>query len=354
MKKIFRDFFILFGLFTLWASTSRVAMQYVVNRRDVNTWWGSYQCLHGDLISMSYLDFVPVFRNAPVNIPPTRDPIGPKNTDLYLYGDSYSWTVKKTDFPSIADFYFFNRDLPMRYHLDSTKRNVLILEISERMLRDVFQDSRIMNNVKDTLPRSRNRYAALFELKGLFNPLINQNLQCNLFNYNFIMPMFETKAALNYYLFNRASGDVVISDDRQFLFLRTTVSRTSTASSYIPIPDEDIDRLADTINKVYDHLIAAGFDEVYLAAIPNCATIMQPAGYNGLIPRLYNNPKLRIATIDAYTTFKNTPDVLYYHGDTHWNMEGERIWTNIVSDQLARGAMRYKQTSADTATIRRP
>ena len=353
MKKIFRDFFILFGLFTLWASTSRVVMQWVSDHRDVNTWWGSYQCLNGDLISLSYLDFVSVFRHAPVNVPPATEHIDLKNTDLFLYGDSYSWSVKKTDFPSIANFYYFNRDFPMRYHLDSTKRNVLILEISERMLRDVFKDTHIMN-VRDTLPPAHNHYATLFELKSLFNPLINQNLQCNLFNYNFIMPMFETKAALNYYIFNRASGDVVISEDRQFLFLKTTVSKTSTASSYIPIPDKDIDRLADTINKVYDHLIAAGFDEVYLAAIPNCATIMQPDGYNGLIPRLCNNHKLRIGIIDAYTTFKNTPDVLYYHGDTHWNKEGERIWANMVSDQLARAAIRNKKTSADTVTIHKP
>src|ERR1019366_9750435 len=97
--------------------------------------------------------------------------------------------------------------------------------------------------------------------------------------YNFIIPVFEYKAALNYYLFNRASGDVVISNDRDFLFLNETVSGTDIGSSYITIPDTEITHLVDNFNIIYDHYLANGFKEVYLSIIPNSATIVQPEGY---------------------------------------------------------------------------
>ena len=55
-------------------------------------------------------------------------------------------------------------------------------------------------------------------INDFFNKNMNQNLQYNLFNYNFVFPMFESKALLNFYLFNRASGDVVISKNKKYLF----------------------------------------------------------------------------------------------------------------------------------------
>ena len=183
---------------------------------------------------------------------------------------------------------------------------------------------------------SQTHYAALFPLSldAFFNKNINQNLQCNLFNYNAIIPMFQYKAALNYYLFNRASGDVVISNDRNFLFLKQTVSLTEASSSYGPLTGDEVTTLVNNFNTIYDHFKTVGFSDIYLSIIPNPATIMQPEGYNQLIPLIEKNPALKMKVLDMYTEFRNTNEVLYQPGDTHWNKAGVQRWVNRVNGIL--------------------
>jgi hypothetical protein len=148
------------------------------------------------------------------------------------------------------------------------------------------------------------------------------------------MPLFEAKAAINYYFFNRASGDVVISDDKDFLFLKETVSKTDIGSSYYQFSAEQLANLVTSLNTIYDHYKANGFDEVYYSVIPNSATINQPAGYNILIPSLQSDPRLRMKIIDIYTPMKNANEVLYFRGDTHWNLKGLQLWLDVVNRTL--------------------
>ncbi len=169
---------------------------------------------------------------------------------------------------------------------------------------------------------------------NFFNKYINQNLQCNLFNYNFIIPVFECKAALNYYIFNRASGDAMISEDRNFLFLKETVSKTDIGSSYVPVNNSDITGIVNNFNKIYAHYKEEGFSEVYLSIIPNSATIVQPEGYNNLIPLIQNDVRLKMKVIDIYSVFKKSSDLYFLPGDTHWNFKGKQLWLDVVNEQL--------------------
>lgn len=354
-KRFLSYFFIVFGLIVLWASTSRTAMQFVSEHRDNNKWWGSYQCLNGDLISMSYLDIVKRF-NPPVEMTPLKKPDynSVRNTVLYLHGDSYMYCrntgrLKDSVFAGLSGFYMIDRNHGMNYHLDSTKRNILVIEVSERYLRAYFSGLQMLDEVCDSVIKKKsialsgaishnNIFCAAmlpdFHFSDLFNKYINQNLQCNLFNYNFIMPMFESKAALNYYIFNRASGDVVISKDRNFLFLKETVSLSDIGSSYIPVSEEVITKLVNNFNAIYGHYKQNGFSEVYLSIIPNSATVMQPQGYNNLIPLIQNDARLKMKIIDAYTNFKNSPETLYQPGDTHWNNKGKQLWIDLINEKL--------------------
>jgi hypothetical protein len=326
-KRFLSYFFIVFCMSVLWLSTSRTAMQFISEHRDTDKWWGAYPCLHGDLVSMSYLDIVKKF-NPPADTFRLKKSnyYGPKNIDLYLV----------------------DRNHGMNYHLDATKKNILVIEISERYLRAYFSGLQMLDEVCDSVIKKKSiawlpslieprTYASImpgFSVSDLFNKYINQNLQGNLFNYNFLMPVFESKAALNYYVFNRASGDVVISKDRNFLFLKETVSLTDVGSSYITISDEDVTKLIDNFNAIYAHYKENGFSEVYLSIIPNSATIMQPQGYNNLIPLIQNDPRLKMKIIDAYANFKKSAAILYMPGDTHWNNTGKQLWIDLVNARL--------------------
>lgn len=352
LKKVLRDILILFSMVVLWASTSRTAMKYITDKRDNTTWWGTYQCLNGDLVSMSYLDMVDRF-NRPNPRGGFKHPYfaGRRNTVLYMDGDSFTWHLHDSDLLGLDSFCYFQRNHGLKYHLDTTKRNVLLIEVSERYLQSYFSGLQMFDEVVDTTVKKKNismhyvpanagmSYASLLpsiSVADLFNKYINQNLQCNLFNYNFMMPMFESKAALNYYAFNRASGDVVISNDRKFLFYKETVSKTDIGSSYYPISGDVASHIVDILNSIYDHYKAAGFAEVYFSVIPNSATIMQPDGYNNLIPMVQNDPRLRMKIIDIYTVFKNSNDIFYLPGDTHWNHKGKQLWLDIVNDRVLR------------------
>jgi len=299
---------------------------------------------------MSYLDAVTRF-NQPSPRGGFKHPSfsGERKTVLYMDGDSFTWHLHDSDFTSLDSFCYFQRNHGLKYHLDTTKRNVLVIEVSERYLQSYFSGLQMFNEVVDTSAGKKNisslnmhtgsgtHYASLipsFSIGDLFNKYINQNLQFNLFNYNFAMPMFESKAALNYYVFNRASGDVVISDDRKFLFLKETVSKTDMGSTYYPVTAGHAARIVDVLNGIYDHYKAAGFAEVYFSAIPNSATIMQPEGYNKLIPMIQNDARLRMKIIDIYTPFKNGGDIYYLPGDTHWNHKGKQLWLDIVNEQV--------------------
>jgi hypothetical protein len=345
LKGVVRDMIIVVGLVVLWASTSRSAMEYISNKRDGIAWWCTYPCKNGDLVSMSYLDAVRRF-NPPPDKTPYRRPVdkGIKNTVLYLHGDSYTWPVRDTNFSGLAGYHYLARGAQFYYKLDTTKRNVLLIEVTERMVRDYFANTRMMDEVKDSAALnatslhlsqfSQQKHYAGFPsltIDTFFNKNINQNLQCNLFNYNFIIPMFEYKAALNYYLFNRASGDVVISNDRNFLFLKQTVSKDEASSSYGPLSRDEVSNIVKNFNTIYDHYTAEGFSEIYLSIIPNPATIMQPEGYNQLIPLIQKSAGLKMTVLDMYAEFRNTNEVLYLPGDTHWNKKGIQRWVDRVN-----------------------
>ena len=264
-------------------------------------------------------------------------------------GDSFTWHLCDSDFAGLESFCYFQRNHGLKYHLDTTKKNVLVIEVSERYLQSYFTGFQMFNEVIDTTIKAKKIstlpvradagicYSSMLpsiSVNSLFNKNINQNLQFNLFNYNFMMPMFESKAALNYYFFNRASGDVVISDDRKFLFLKETISKTDIGSSYHPVSPADASTIVDVLNGIYDHYKAAGFAEVYFSVIPNSATIMQPDGYNNLIPMVQNNPRLRMKIIDIYTTFKHSKEIYYLPGDTHWNHKGKQLWLDLLNKHL--------------------
>lgn len=351
LKKIFRDAAIVFGLFVLCLSTSQKAMVYLWEKRKGEAWWSMYDWRNGDLVGMSYLDMVKIFAR-PQAKPVIRYPsyVAPKNTVLYLHGDSYARHLNDSAFAGLASYHYIHRPQKFAYRLDTTKRNILLLEVSERLVRSYFGKQWILkdlydsNKIKSTATihsyahEKERLYASILTgitIDYFFNKYINQNLQCNLFNYNFIMPVFGTKAAINYYIFKRADGNVVISNNGKHLFLKETVSLTDSGSSYIPIEQEEITELVNNFNAIYDHYLADGFTGVYLSVIPNPATIIQPEGYNGLIPRIQNDPKLKMKTIDVYSAFKSSTQLNYLPGDTHWNDAGRQLWLDLVNKKLA-------------------
>ena len=149
--------FIFLGLFILWLSTSRSAMKFISEHRDNNEWYGSYQGLHGDLVSLCYLDMVQRFNPPPEKVNYKKPASSfTRNTILYLHGDSYTYRIPDSVFSGLYKLYLIDRNHGLNYHLDSTKKNILLIEVSERYLRAYFSGLQILDEVCDSIVRKKN------------------------------------------------------------------------------------------------------------------------------------------------------------------------------------------------------
>lgn len=333
-------------------STSHSAMNRLSDRNEVDTWWGAMRGDNGDLVYMSYLDQVKKFCSPRNYVFKKAAYQGKKGIDLYASGDSYIFLVPDSSFAAVDKYKFsWRAQNSLPYMLDSAKRNVLLIETTERYIRSIFNDTSLMHNVhreeppKTALnflsPVKRQVHYAAFpfipqSLDALFNPNINQNIEFNLFNYNFINPVREAKGAFTYYMFSRASGSVVISDNGQQLFLKETVLKRHSESAYAPIDTAEISKIVFNLNALYRHYKAEGFYEVYLSMIPNPVSILQPGNrYNHLLPLIENDPRLEMKTISVYKDFTTAKQRIFRPGDTHWNNNGMQIWLRKVNERLA-------------------
>ncbi|OSZ79423.1 hypothetical protein CAP35_14565 [Chitinophagaceae bacterium IBVUCB1] len=342
MKKIARYILIVLGLLVLYLSTSKTMMQKISDaRNDHDEWWGSHFPYEGDLVGMSYLYYEKRFHKPKERVYEPKQCDSNNNINLVLWGDSYTQYMGDTCFCAATYQYgrrFFSN---LTYRIDSTKRNILVIECTERLVRGYFSDTRMLNEVvksdeqKSTyiapIPHTTYVSFAMPNMASIFNEHINQNLEYNLFNYNFINPVRKMKAWMNYKIFNRASGDAVLAAAGDRLYLKSTLSSTSPEGYTTPLTNKEVNQLVQTLNTIHRHYKAAGFDEVYLSLIPNAVTIYQPQGYNGLIPCIQSHPDLQMKCIDIYTVFLQNPDGMYWRGDTHWSNEGASRWLQIVN-----------------------
>jgi hypothetical protein len=328
-------------------------MDVITKKRSaLNGLFGIHHSEAGDLVSMSYLDNVKQFHEPYeyIFVKPD-DSSGSRNIDLYIYGDSYLETIPDTAFGFINNYHYCRRSYrDLTYNLDPHKKNILIIEYSERFARGEFHNFDIFDHVrKEPGPNissmwshsSQVTYAKILGFE-IFGRDVNRNLEFNLFGYRLWDNVKLTKASLTYYLFKRAVGDVVVSNDGNRLFLRQTVDPNELSSSYKPIDQKELQQMIDNINSVYEHYKAEGFDEVYLSIIPNSVTILQPANYNGLIPKLQKSGALTgTRIIDVYNLYSQDadPGKLYRIGDTHWSNNGMQVWLQVVNTELKKQSL---------------
>jgi hypothetical protein len=353
VRKIASIFFIIVGLALLIVSSSETLMNIVINARTgLNNKFGIHQFSGGDLVSISYLDKVPKFQEKDEYIftKPVEDSSN-KKIDLYIYGDSYLREVPDSAFCCINSYHFCRRGYQdMTYTLDSTKRNILIIEIAERFTRIEFELQETMRHFNKKKPETSFllspappvMYAGIMGL-DIFNPDINRNLEFNLYGYRFWDDVKFAKATVTYFLFKRAVGDAVVSDDGSRLFLKQTTTGHDRLSSYYSFDQKELDKMFVNLNATYDYYKADGFDEVYLSVIPNPVTILQPQNYNGLVPALQNPDSLKgMGIIDIYNPYLKDPNPgrLFRIGDTHWSNNGMQVWLNTVNAELKKQSLK--------------
>ncbi len=336
MKKILAYICVIIGIGLVTTSVSSRTLAKIWEWNNQNAmndkWYGKYKSKWGDLTRMAYLDHVVKFQEPYEYEYPNYHDSTKGSINLCIIGDSYTADLPGYIFKGVATYQHFKNVRPFTYTPDPTKKNVLIIEITERFVRGILRNRYFFDFSK------RSDYAATGgDGKKNLSAVVNKNLEYLLFDYNFINRLKFLKAELNYYLFNRASGNISISKDGNFLFFKSTVINHGIYSSYAPISDTEMNYVVNTLNSIYTKYKSLGFMEVCLSVIPNPATILQPEGYNGFIPLLQNDKRLIMPCLDVYNKFKQTSDPasLYRVGDTHWNNNGMQVWLKVVNKRLS-------------------
>jgi hypothetical protein len=297
-------------------------------------WYSKHKSPWGDLTAMAYLDNVAVFREVRDFVYRSSGDTSRGDLSLFVIGDSYTEDITAEAFPTASVYKhckntsFFN-EKPI-----AGKTNVVVIEMTERLSRPILRNKDITDSLTTT------RTLTIGNDKQSFSGRMNKNIEYLLFEFNFINEMKYAKAEFNYRFFGQTSGDVALSASKDWLFFRPTVLPHGEYSSYSGITNSKVDSMVESINEMQDFFKQRGFDEVYLSIIPSPASILQPNGYNQLIPLIQSHPDLKMKFIDLYTPFRNhpSPRTLYRRGDTHWNNAGMQVWLQLVRKRLTTGA----------------
>ncbi len=325
----FLRYIILALALTLWAG----GLSTTVSRWLYRTGVIADDYRYGDLYRLSALN---QFKVAQPVCSPSNRASDSASTHLYLIGDSFSepQRLSKDDF-RVSYYRRVGWDNQQRIQLDSTKRNILLIESVERHFREHLSRPSQEFIVEQDTTRHPAANPTLFQRLSLEIHWtdVEERLESALFSQDWAFWFKELKASLTLDWFDRTYASVSLSKNRQHLFLNSdTNPKKPLNSSFVPIPDAEINALVDSVNSVAGRYRKLGFDAVYLSIIPNKATLLEKErdDYNHLIERVQDNPRLTVPTIDTYRAFEQSPVSPYLKSDTHWNCEGRAIWLDLV------------------------
>ena len=311
------------------------------------SWWGTDKYRYGDLYGFTYLS------KFKIDNPQGEDNLihfdttaaDSKKIDLYALSDSYGWEIFKH--PSLfrnvnkITFTRLNDRQVTPITLDSTKKNILVLETSERNIRLVYEDTAYVKHffeVQDKLverPATGKKQEDNIRLKFKLND-IDANVEFNIWDYRFLTPFKEFKSDMYYAMFSRTGKGAYVSDDKKYLLYDLTIDTIYKQSSFKPIEKQELEGIISTLNIIYDHYKSRGFDEVYIAIVPNPVSILYPhyhgLTYNNLITLVQNSKAMKCKVIDANTAFKQARQQIYCTSDSHWNYNGEKIWLSLANE----------------------
>jgi hypothetical protein len=270
------------------------------------------------------------------------------NTALYIIGDSFTEKerINADDFNTNGYLRIHWND-SLNISLDTTKRNILVLQTVERHFREHFAGPVHPFTVEnEKRPASTAQEAKEIQVSDFFLELYNEAeqtlkeseeaLTSFLFSGDVFLRFKEWKAAINLNWFGRHNDQVALSPDKKNILFCWDTDSTRITSSFKYLPDNELQKLIQQVNQAKNYYKKQGFDEVYLSIIPNKTSIVAPemGKYNHLVERVQTHPLLKIPFIDTWTPFSQHSREVYGLSDTHWNCTGQAIWLEKINETI--------------------
>ena len=349
MKKTLAWLVVLLGLGLYLGSSHVGLMDAIQDFRDQHPALKHRRYLNGDLYGFSLLR---KYKQPQTYELETKSRTKGKPVRLFVFCDSYlDKRIKPSNFSqvdSIAFMRYWNNSTYLHHtKLDTSHKNVVVLEMSERHVRGLLnggigglQEMLVLDqNTGTTIPIAEaepetNTWKSLE--KNYFNPNINSNLEINLFEYAPFEPFKELKAWINYKWFNRYNKIVFVDEEKDHLYYAPTLSADSDEGAFKPLHNTEVDSQVSRLNAIRQHYLNQGFDAVYLSIIPNPVSCIHPdlGDYNHLVERVYYHPSLAFPLINVWPEFSKQPKTYFHPGDSHWNKVGLQFWVNRLDSVL--------------------
>ncbi len=260
---------------------------------------------------------------------------------LFIIGDSFTEPNRVNSKDFIAEKYtYIHWNNLNKIQLDTSLKNVLIMETVERGLNYHFKiknknvfEPKVINLENISL---LNKFLAWYQ--NFENNLKNmeERLGLTLFSYDIFLYFKELKALFNHHVFEKKHKNYILSNNKDHIFYYEEADSSSIYSSFHPITDTEIDNFVNQINSYAMDFKKIGFNEVFLAIIPNKVSFINPdlGKYNNALIRVQNHNKLYIKHLNVYNDFLKEKEKVYYRTDTHWNCYGKTIWVNKVNNMI--------------------
>ena len=343
MKKIAAFFVFFICLLALVVSSSEQGMRKLTKARYAATGiLNSDKYAFGDLYGISYLPEFRIpkeekFLEVPKGLPVVKD------IDLYIVGDSYLYSYIQMDTANFARskqvvFRKWSEGDAGAIVLQPTgNKKVLLIESVERNIGTLIDMLRVrahLEGYKTPLTWNESLNATLAD--ALYDPLLEQNIDFTLFNFQGLSFLKSLKAQANWDLFHRTTPEVVLSRDHQFLYMKETMDSLQKGSSFYPISAEDIQELLGRMTKIEQYAQSRGFDEVIFSFIPNPVAITRTESRptNQLIVSLSKANHGRLHILDPTQVLAKGGNSYFFKSDSHWNQQGAQAWLNQLNQYL--------------------
>lgn len=343
MKRAFAFWVMMVLLLVLVISSSDQAMRWVSKARyqqEGNL--GSDKYRYGDLYGLSYLPDFRMLKDTSF-IVNQFTAAGLRDSDLYIIGDSYLYSYIQMDTANFAR----SKQVIFRKWSDgdagpillqpSGNKKVLLIESVERNMGTLMDMLRIKAHLEGyKAPFSWNESLNATLTDALYDPFLEQNIDFTLFNFQGLSFIKSLKAQANLDLFHRTTPEVVLSKDRQFLYMKETMDSLQKGSSFYPVRSEDIQELLGRMAKIEQYAVSRGFDEVIFSFIPNpvAMTKTESRPTNQFISSLSRANQGRLHLIDPTQVLVKGGKSYFFASDSHWNQQGAKAWLNQLNQYL--------------------
>jgi hypothetical protein len=308
----------------------------------------------GDLYELASLPQFRFLTNLPNFEVPRDSSKQARKLHLYILGDSYLSSFFHEDpayYSGIKNVKFtpWTKDVQIQTDTLKSGNSVLLIECVERNAISRLKLEEIKSRIHLARPTQNtgitttdvSQFSNFMDIYNrikshIYTTTLESNLEFLLFDRAIFRVFKESKAILNFNLFNRTDDYVSVSSDKSFLYLKETIDPNVIGSSFFPVSEEMLLDFVNHLNEINDYYLKAGFKKVLISIPANPVAILQTEEKptNQLLTRLRKHPNLKVELVDPSDSLKVNASQNYFKSDSHWNTNGAKIWLTYLNRSL--------------------